>query len=237
MGQRPRPPPRPRPRPRPRRPPARRTARPPARPHRPRRKTWLSLSLSPDSTQHYFWKGIDGNLWQATIYPDGTKEGPYNRGFGPLGSAPTAGVDSKGATFVAWKGTDGDVAHLVRRNSDGVDGVGGTVAVGPDWLMWSPTSTCRSVAYRGARGGIRTRTPLRAMDFESTVSAIPPLGLPPSAPSMVVGRARPVRRNGFSAAGGAARPGRGGPTRPLRRCCQQFSAGTWEQSEAAMRIG
>jgi hypothetical protein len=28
----------------------------------------------------------------------------------------------------------------------------------------------------GARGGIRTRTPLRAMDFESTVSTIPPPG-------------------------------------------------------------
>ena len=69
----------------------------------------VAIAVTADSTQHYFWKGIDGNLWQATIYPDGTKEGPYNRGFGPLGSAPTAGVDSKGATFVAWKGTDGDV--------------------------------------------------------------------------------------------------------------------------------
>ena len=43
-------------------------------------------------------------------------------------------------------------------------------------------------AVTGARGGIRTHTPLRATDFESAVSTVPPLGPGPAG----YWRARPV---------------------------------------------
>jgi hypothetical protein len=55
-----------------------------------------------------FWKGADGNLWEAQGEPPGV--GPaHNRGMGVLGSAPAAGVDAAGNTYVFWEGADGDL--------------------------------------------------------------------------------------------------------------------------------
>ena len=54
-------------------------------------------------------------------------------------------------------------------------------------VTWASTMSRDRVAYVSrhhncARGGIRTRTPSRTMDFESTASAIPPPG-PVGAPA------------------------------------------------------
>src|SRR3954462_10013070 len=51
-------------------------------------------------------------------------------------------------------------------------------------------------AFARARGGIRTHTPLRTMDFESIASAIPPPGRGASVPSERGSVARAERRVG-----------------------------------------
>ena len=56
-----------------------------------------------------FWKGTNGDLYEAQGAANGALNGPYDRGMGPLGSAPSAGIDSSGATYVYWKGTNGDL--------------------------------------------------------------------------------------------------------------------------------
>jgi hypothetical protein len=62
--------------------------------------------VTPGGTAYVFWKGSgNDDLWEAQGPADGTLSGPYNQGMGPLGSAPTAGVDGFGNTFVYWQGT------------------------------------------------------------------------------------------------------------------------------------
>jgi len=53
-----------------------------------------------------FWKGGDGNLWEAQGPADANLSGPFKRGYKTLGSAPAAGVDGHGNTYVYWEGQD-----------------------------------------------------------------------------------------------------------------------------------
>ena len=57
------------------------------------------------ATAYAFWKGQNGDLWEAQGPANGRLSGPYDRGMGTLGSAPAAGVDSCGYTYVYWEGT------------------------------------------------------------------------------------------------------------------------------------
>jgi hypothetical protein len=52
-----------------------------------------------------FWKGQNGQLYEAQGAATGALSGPSSKGMGPLGSAPSAGVDAGGATYVYWEGT------------------------------------------------------------------------------------------------------------------------------------
>jgi hypothetical protein len=64
--------------------------------------------------QYVFWRDADNNLlkawWEGTGW-DGTRWTPpqFLPGMGPLGSKPTAGVDSHGNQYVFWKGTDNNL--------------------------------------------------------------------------------------------------------------------------------
>ena len=57
------------------------------------------------ATAFAFWKGQNGDLWEAQGPANGRLSGPYDRGMGTLGSAPAAGVNSAGYTYVYWEGT------------------------------------------------------------------------------------------------------------------------------------
>ncbi len=56
-------------------------------------------------TAYVFWKGQNGDLWQAQGPANGSLSGPTDRGMGTLGSAPAAGVDVNGYTYVYWEGS------------------------------------------------------------------------------------------------------------------------------------
>jgi hypothetical protein len=64
------------------------------------------VAVNPNGTAVVFWQGTDGQLWEAQGPAKGPLSGPYPRGMGPLGSAPTVGVDQTGASYTFWKGTD-----------------------------------------------------------------------------------------------------------------------------------
>jgi hypothetical protein len=71
-----------------------------------------AAAVSSNANAYVFWEGTDGNLYEAQGAANGPLSGPYNRGYGPfwgtgaLGSAPTAGIDANGATYVYWGGSD-----------------------------------------------------------------------------------------------------------------------------------
>jgi hypothetical protein len=65
-----------------------------------------SVAMTGNGTAYVFWKGTDGNLWEAQGAATGALSGPDNRGMGTLGSQPAAGVDSSGHLYVYWEGTD-----------------------------------------------------------------------------------------------------------------------------------
>ncbi len=68
-----------------------------------------AVAVTGSGTAYVFWKGTEGNLWEAQGPADGALGAPYRVGMGPLGSAPAVGVDSKGDTYVYWKGTNGNL--------------------------------------------------------------------------------------------------------------------------------
>ena len=59
------------------------------------------------ATSYVFWKGQGSgyDLWEAQGSANAGLKGPYDRGMGPLNSAPAAGVNSKGYTYVYWEGS------------------------------------------------------------------------------------------------------------------------------------
>jgi hypothetical protein len=68
-----------------------------------------SLALTSSATAYVFWKGTDGDLWEAQGAATAALSGPYNHGMGTLGSGPAAVVNSAGDTYVYWEGTDQDL--------------------------------------------------------------------------------------------------------------------------------
>jgi len=74
----------------------------------------VAITRSPQSSAqaYVFWRGANGNLMEAQGHADpkhGSLSGPYDRGYGVLGSAPAAGVDGSGHTYVYWEGADGNL--------------------------------------------------------------------------------------------------------------------------------
>jgi hypothetical protein len=72
----------------------------------------ITDSPSASAQAYVFWRGLNGNLIEAQgdADPDyGSLSGVYDRGYGVLGSGPTAGIDSSGHTYVYWEGNDGDL--------------------------------------------------------------------------------------------------------------------------------
>jgi hypothetical protein len=68
-----------------------------------------TVAITGGGTAYVFWKGTNGNLYEAQGPATGALSGPVDLGMGTLGSAPTAGVNSSGATYVYWEGTDGNL--------------------------------------------------------------------------------------------------------------------------------
>jgi hypothetical protein len=68
-----------------------------------------SVAVWPNNGQQdVFWKGTDGNLWEA-VWNNGWR-GPFDDGMGPLGSEPSAVVNpARCEDDVFWKGTDGNL--------------------------------------------------------------------------------------------------------------------------------
>jgi Carboxypeptidase regulatory-like domain/Stage II sporulation protein len=75
--------------------------------------TWqqiLSTYYYPGYTLHdqlaayAFWEGTNGHLYEAQGPANGSLSGPTDRGMQTLGSAPAAGVDINGYTYVYWEG-------------------------------------------------------------------------------------------------------------------------------------
>jgi hypothetical protein len=68
-----------------------------------------SVALTGQATAYVFWKGTDGDLWEAQGAATGALAGPANHDMGTLGSAPAAVVNSSGDTYVYWEGTNQDL--------------------------------------------------------------------------------------------------------------------------------
>jgi len=88
-----------------------------------------------------FWKGTNGDLYEGQGPADGSLNGPFDRGMGPLGSEPSAGVDDSGATYVYWKGTND---QLMEAYWDG------NSWVGPFNRGMGPLASAPTVAINGA---------------------------------------------------------------------------------------
>lgn len=55
-----------------------------------------------------FWKGGNGDLWEAWGPAKGSLSQPFELGMGTLGSDPTAGIDARGDIYVYWEGSTGN---------------------------------------------------------------------------------------------------------------------------------
>ena len=96
------------------------------------------------ATANVFWEGTGAgyDLWQAQGSATGALTAPHNRGMGPLGSAPAAGVDSNGHTYVYWRGS-GPAYDLWEAFWNG------TTWVGPYNRGMGPLGSAPSVAVSG----------------------------------------------------------------------------------------
>jgi hypothetical protein len=117
-----------------------------------------TVAVGPDTSTHngyayqyVFWEGTGPghSLWEA--YWNGTWHGPFNRGDGPLGSAPTAGADASGKQYVFWENTNLGLQEMYYNRSSwikiSISGMGPlgsspTVAVSPrgrQYVFWQGT--------------------------------------------------------------------------------------------------
>lgn len=71
-----------------------------------------TVALVSSGTANVFWRGTGGALWQAQGPGTEALKGPFRLGYGPLASAPAAGVDSRGNSYVYWEGTDGNLYEV-----------------------------------------------------------------------------------------------------------------------------
>jgi hypothetical protein len=99
-----------------------------------------SAAVTANGTAYVFWKGTDGNLWEADGPAAGSLGAPFKIGMGPLGSAPAAGVDGQGNTYVYWKGTDGNLWEAYWT---------GSRWAGPEPLGKGPLGSAPAVAVTG----------------------------------------------------------------------------------------
>jgi len=81
------------------------------------------VAVTPTGQSYAFWKGTNGDLFEAQGTAGGSLNGPIDRGYGTLGSAPSAGVDGTGATYVYWRGS-GSSHDLFEAFWNGTDWVG-----------------------------------------------------------------------------------------------------------------
>ena len=94
-----------------------------------------------------FWKGTDGNLWEATSTSAGDAwAGPTKVGMGPLGSIPTATVRENHEVDVFWKGTDGNL--WMAKEVGGL----GNLWTGPTKLGFGPLGSRPSATSWGTTG-------------------------------------------------------------------------------------
>jgi hypothetical protein len=63
-----------------------------------------SVAMTSNGSAYVFWRGTDGNLWEAQGAATGALAGPYNHGMGQLGTGPAAAVTANGYTYVYWRG-------------------------------------------------------------------------------------------------------------------------------------
>lgn len=63
-----------------------------------------SVTVTPGGTAYVFWKGPQGDLWEAQGSAKGSLSGPVDRGMGVLGSGPAAATDGKGNIYVYHQG-------------------------------------------------------------------------------------------------------------------------------------
>jgi hypothetical protein len=155
-----------------------------------------AVAVSPDqssggnSWQYVFWKGTDGNLWEA--WWDGSWNGPENLGMGPLGSEPTVGVDANGNQFVFWEGTQGNLWEALYNGTwngpsdlgDGPLGSSPTVAVSP--IYSSGGYGYQFVFWRGTDGNLWEAYWTGSWHGRQSLGD-GPLGSPPSAATDSIG--------------------------------------------------
>jgi hypothetical protein len=72
------------------------------------------VAVSPDGKSvEVFYRGGDKNLWMESL--TGTRWAKTKLGDGPLGSAPTAGMDGSGNLYVFWRGLQGGLWEVTRQ--------------------------------------------------------------------------------------------------------------------------
>jgi hypothetical protein len=98
--------------------------------------------FSTQAKAYTFWKGRNGALYEAGGPANGPPAWRTSLGMGPLGSTPSAGVDSNGATYVYWEGT-GTHPSLYQGYWDG------SKWVGPFNRHMDPLGSRPSVAITG----------------------------------------------------------------------------------------
>ncbi len=69
-----------------------------------------------------FWRGMDGNLWDAYSPAPGTWEEAANLGGGPLGSDPHPIGSEPGVVDLFWRGTDNGLWHMWYTDAGGWQG-------------------------------------------------------------------------------------------------------------------
>jgi hypothetical protein len=109
-----------------------------------------------DAYQYVFWRGMDGNLWEA--WWNGSWNGPKDLGDGPLGSAPAVGVDGAGNEYVFWESAGtGRGLEETEWNGSSWTAAHGIPGIGP--LASSPSVAVTSggdqyVFWTGANGDL-----------------------------------------------------------------------------------
>src|SRR5271165_423071 len=99
----------------------------------------VSAASNSSGAQFAFWKGADGNLWDATSNGTAWTEASMVPGMGPLGSEPTA-VSLNGSEDVFWQGADNNLWEAV---------FNGTSWTGPTNLGMGPLGSAPSATGWG----------------------------------------------------------------------------------------
>jgi len=105
-----------------------------------------------------FWKGADGNLWNAWTLNGGANfSTPKPLSSKPLGGDPHAVVSNAGRTDVFWKGTDGTLrhdTHVVNGPWSGSQSLGGAGTMGGDPFPVAFGASGIDVFWKGVDGNL-----------------------------------------------------------------------------------